>query len=138
MALSDKFRKKTEHIQSERERLAMERARSGVERLMQSEQFKLSAFSLPESQMAVNAIVESTVKSCLDPRAEFIDTLRAKGFRQAEIRATVSNLFLTYCCGNEQNIAENTSYEEKLVAVAGFVRQHQELYNTLDPANLRR
>ena len=137
MSLSDKFKKKRESVQSERERLALERAQNSTRRLLESDQFRLSALALPESQMAVDAILENAVKECLDPRAAFIDTLRAKGFRQAEIRKMVSNLYNMYKCLDDSSEAENVSYEDKLVFVADYVCAHQELYNTLDPENLR-
>lgn len=138
MSLTDKFKKKREIVQSERERLALERAQSSTRRLLESDQFRLSALALPESQMAVDAILTNVVKECLDPRAEFIDTLRAKGFRQAEIRKMVSNLYAMYKCldDTDENI-DAVNYDDKLIFVADYVRAHQELYNTLDPESLR-
>lgn len=137
MALSDKFRAKTEAVQTERERLAVERAQSSAKRLLESDQFRLSALALPESEMAVDAIIRTTVGACLDPTAAFIDTLRAKGFRPAEIRATVHNLYRQYYCLTDPSKADNMTYEEMLAPVAEYVTSHQELYNTLDPEQLR-
>lgn len=134
MALSDRFKKQTQQVTEERQRLAIERAKSSVQQVFESEQFKLSALSLPENQMAVDSIVQTTVKSILDPVAQFTDTLRAKGFRKAEIRGLVHNLFKLYNLGKE---SDDTTYEQMQEMVAYYVAEHQELYNTFDPAMLR-
>lgn len=134
MALSERFRKATQQVTAERERLAIERAKSGVEQVFQSEQFKLSALSLPENKMAVDAIVQTTVKSILNPVAQFTDTLRAKGFRKAEIHRLVHDLYVLYNLGED---SETTPYETMQDAVAYYVAEHQELYNTFDPLMLR-
>lgn len=137
MALSDKYRKKREAVASERERLAVERAQGSIKRIMQSEQFRLSALALPESQMAVDAIVTQTVKSTLDPKGAFLDTVRAKGFRPAEIRMLVRKLYTLYCIPVSAEKEDLPAYEEMLDAVALHIDAHQELYNTLDPEELR-
>lgn len=137
MSLSDKFKKRRESVQNERERLALERAQNSTKRLLESDQFRLSALALPESQMAVDAILQNAVKECLDPRAAFIDTLRAKGFRQAEIRKMVSRLYDTYRSLSDTRDLDSVPYEEKLSLVADYVYAHQEIYNTLDPEVLR-
>ena len=137
MALSNKFRARTEQVQNERERLAIERATNSAKKLFESDQFKLSALALPESDMAVDAIIKTTVNACLNPTASFIDTLRAKGFRPAEIRATVHNLYRQFYCLSDSNKADEMTYEEMLEPVALYVTEHQELYNALDPEQLR-
>ena len=55
MSLSDFYKKRSREIASERERLAIERAQSSAKRIMESDQFKLSALALPENSMAVDA-----------------------------------------------------------------------------------
>lgn len=134
MALSDKFMKKTNELHAERERLALERARSAIGKVMETDQFKLSALSLPESQMAVDAIVSNTVSTVLDPVGSMLDTLRARGFRQAEIRSLVHNLYITYNLGPN---GESALYEDMERPVAEYILSHQELYNTFDPEQLR-
>lgn len=134
MALSDHYRKKREEISAERERLAIERAKGSVARVLESEQFKLSALALPESAMAVDQIIQNTVQTVLDPIAQLTDTLRAKGFRNAEIRRLVHDLYLLYHLGPE---GENILYDDMLKPVADYVAEHQELYNTFDPEQLR-
>ena len=143
MALSDKYKKKKEAIHTERERLAVERAQSSVKRIIESEQFKLSALALPESAKAVDAIIKNTVQTVLDPIAQLVDTLRAKGFRPAEIRKLVHNFYDTYCTrligidGDSSSDKQELTYEEMLKPVADYFMEHQELYNTLDPEQLR-
>ncbi len=134
MALSDKFRKKSNELAAERERLAVERARSAVKQVMETDQFKLSALALPESQMAVDAIVTNTVSTVLDPVGSMLDTLRARGFRQAEIRSLVHNLYVMYNLGP---IGDDVLYEQMERPVAEYLLMHQELYNTFDPEQLR-
>lgn len=134
MALSDLYKKKREQISAERERLAIERAKDSVTRVMQSEQFKLSALALPDNAMAVDQIIQSTVQTILDPVAQLTDTLRAKGFRGAEIRRLVHDLYSLYHLGPE---GDNIVYENMLKPVADYVAEHQELYNTFDPEQLR-
>lgn len=134
MSLSDKYKKASEKIASERQRLAIERAKSSVQRLMETEQFKLSALALPESAMAVDAIVTHTVETTLNSTSELIDTLRAKGFRPAEIRKMVHDLYQFYNLGPD---GTGILYEDMLKPVADYMRAHQEIYNTLDPEQLR-
>lgn len=134
MALSDRFNKKAAEIAKEREKLAIERAKSSIKTIMESDQFKLSALALPESQMAVDAIVQNTVSVVLDPVGSMIDTLRAKGFRPAEIRRLVHNIHDTY---NLPPASPEPTHEEMVGPVANFLMQHQELYNTFDPELLR-
>lgn len=134
MALSDMYKKRRQQIASERERLAIERARSSVQRIMESEQWKLSALALPNADMAVDKIISESVKTVLDPVAQLTDTLRAKGFRPAEIRRLVHDLYSLYRLGPDDG---NVVYEDMLKPVADYVAEHQELYNTFDPEQLR-
>lgn len=134
MALSDKFKQRAASIAKEREKLAVERAQSSIKTFMNSDQFKLSALALPEGQMAVDAIVKNTVSVVLDPVGSMMDTLRAKGFRPAEIRKLVHNIHDTY---NLTPSTDNPTHEEMVGPVAEFLTEHQELYNTFDPEMLR-
>ena len=106
---------------------------------MESEQFRLSALALPESAMAVDALVRNTVNTVLDPVGTYIDTLRAKGFRQAEIRQITHRMYLTHCVRFGEEPDESTLLYDNMVGpVADYFTQHQELYNTLNPEDLRR
>lgn len=138
MALSDLYRKRTKEIASARERLAVERAQESARRIMESDQFKLSALALPESAMAVDAIIKTTVDAILDPVASYTDTLRAKGFRPAEIRQLTHRMYLTHCVklGETVNEAE-LLYDNMVKPVADYFQEHQELYNALNPEDLR-
>jgi hypothetical protein len=137
VSLSDKYKKKREAVATERERLAIERAQSSIKHLMESEQFKLSALSLPESSMAVDAIIQNTVKTTLNPVGQLVDILRAKGFRQAEIRKMVHRLYNTYVQPLDTPDDVVPEYEVMLNDVAIYLDAHQEIYNTLDPESLR-
>ena len=137
MALSDKYRKKREEITTEKERLAIERAKSSINRVMESEQFRLSALALPESAMAVDVIIRNTVKTALDPVGQLQDTLRAKGFRPAEILKMVHRLYDAYIRSLDGKDDTDVGYEEMLHDVAIYIDAHQEIYNTLDPESLR-
>lgn len=139
MALSDLYKKKAAEVAAERERLAVERAKTSIQQIMASDQFKLSALALPEGQMAVDAIIQNTVSTVLDPVGQMLDTLRAKGFRSAEIRKLVHQLHDMYnlepiCQPNE---SATLTYEQMVKPVAEWLATHQELYNTFDPEMLR-
>lgn len=139
MGLQDHYKRKAQAICAERERLATERAQSSVKKLMESEQFRLSALALPESAMAVDALVRNTVNTVLDPVGTYIDTLRAKGFRQAEIRQITHRMYLTHCVKFGEEPDDSTLLYDNMVGpVADYFMQHQELYNTLNPEDLRR
>lgn len=136
-AVSDYYKKKREVIQNERIRLATERAKNGIAKLLETEQFKMSVLAMGDANLAVDTVLNEAIMACLDPKAEFNDTLRSRGFRPAEIRALVSQLYILYACFNNPEKAEDCLYEEKLEFVANYVREHQELYSTFDPENLR-
>ena len=117
--------------------LKVERAQAAAQSVLQSDQFKFSALTMPDSAMAVDALVNSIAQAVVDPVGEFIDTLRSKGFRQAEIRKLVHGLYNLYCKNpSEPDMVERT-YEDMIKPVAEYVCLHQELYNTFDPESLR-
>ena len=116
--------------------LKLERAKNAAEEILNSDQFKMSAIAMPESSMAIDALVNSAVRSITDPVAEYMDTLKAKGFRIGEIRSLTHNLYRLYCNGNNENDA-NLIFENMVGPVAQYVAMHQELYNTFDPESLR-
>ena len=136
-AISDYYKKKREVIQNERIRLATERAKSGIAKLLETEQFKMSVLAMDDANLAVDTLINTAINACLDPKSEFNDTLRSRGFRPAEIRALVRDLYTLYACFNNPDKANDVLYEEKLEFVANYVREHQELYSTFDPENLR-
>ena len=136
MALSDRYKKSRDKIASEKERLAVERAKASVQKVLESDQFKLSALALPESQMQVDAIMETTVKATLDPVGQLNDTLRAKGCRNAEIRNIVHRLYNLYIAGfDDEDVVP--PYEQMEHDVAYYMDGHQEVYSTLDIEQLR-
>lgn len=135
MALSDRYKKSRDRIANERERLAVERAKASVQKVLESDQFRLSALALPESQMQVDTIMETTVKATLDPIGQLNDTLRAKGFRPAEVRSIVQRLYTAYIRKFDEN--DIPPYEVMEKEVAYYVESHQELYNSVDVEQLR-
>ena len=136
MGFMSKYREINQQIATKSEQLAIERAQSSVKKLLESDQWKLSALALPESNMAVDAIIESSIHSVLEPKAQLMDTLRAKGFRPAEIRKVVHNYYDLHCAAKYGPSSEKT-HEEMLGPVAEFFCAHQEIYNSLDPDSLR-
>lgn len=105
---------------------------------MESDQFKLSALALPENSMAVDAIIKSSVDAVLNPVADFMDTLRAKGFRPAEIRQLTHRMYLAHCVPLSREIdREELLHEDMIKPVAEYFAQHQELYNSLNTEDLR-
>ena len=87
--------------------------------------------------MAVDAIIRSTVQTTLNPTAQLQDTLRAKGFRPAEIRKMVHRLYVTYILSMNDKEDQIPDYDKMLNDVAIYIEGHQEIYNTLDPESLR-
>lgn len=139
MALRDKYKRKAQETLTSMEKLKVERARSAVSEILQSDQFKLSALALPEERMNVDAIVKTTISAVYDPEAQFIDTLKNKGYRPAEIRNQVHRLWSCYINVGANAIDDdsNVPYDKMLNEVAIWMVSHQEVYNSLDPANLR-
>lgn len=117
--------------------LKMERAQAATESLMKSDYYKLNLINAPDAQMAVDAIVRNAVESITNPVGDFLDTLRAKGFRQAEIRRLVHRLYNAYCVKLNEPEGKELLYEDMLTPVAEYFCEHQELYSSLDPDSLR-
>ena len=117
-------------------RLKLERANNAVMELINSDQYKASILASPSNAMTVNAMTYAITAAIVDPVGEFLDTLRQKGFRPAEIRKLVHRLYDMYIAGLDEN-SSNLTYEDIVEPVAFYVCEHQELYNTLDPEMLR-
>ena len=117
--------------------LKMERAQAATGLLLQTDQYKLSILNAPDASMAVDAIVKTAVESIVNPVADFLDTLRSKGFRQAEIRRLVHRLYNVHCLKLDEPEPQNLLYEDMLEPVAIHFCAHQELYSSLDPESLR-
>ena len=136
MALSERRKKVSEQLQA-LESFKIERAQQAAQNVIQSDQFKFSALAMPDASMAVDALVSTITKAVVDPVGEFIDTLRAKGFRQGEIRKLVHGLYNLYCKDPNDMSTKEQLYEDMIGPVAEYVCLHQELYNTFDPDSLR-
>ena len=117
------------------EDIRVKRAREAADALIRSESFNLSALTLPDAQFAVDSLVETAVKAVCDPVNEFLDVLRAKGFRQAEIRKIVIRIYDSFC--RPLNDSGEHIYEEMLEPVAIYMAQNQELYAKIDIDFLR-
>lgn len=134
MALSGRYRAKAQNIREEREKLAIQRSKEALEALINTEQFKFYASSFKESDGVVDKIVETTVKTTLDPVVQFTDTLISQGFKKAQIRKLTHNLYVTYISGG---VDREENYEDMVGPVANFILEHQELYNTFSPDMLQ-
>lgn len=109
------------------------RAREYVAQMAQTEQFALYA-SLPDANTCINKIIDKTIEVNLNPKSQYLDTLRAMGLRQAHIRRLTHHFYCAYC--NMTSSAEEVPYEEMLEAVSRYVYVHQELYSSINIENL--
>lgn len=127
MALGDRFHARSEEFKKAREKLAIQQSKDALSSFLQTEQFKFYAESFQNPNSVVDKIVETTVKTTLDPVVQFQDTLLAQGFKKAQIRRLVHQLYTTYLSGG---VDEEKDYDDMIRPVAEFVNLHQELYNT--------
>lgn len=136
MSLSDRRAK----VAAQREaltQLKIERAQSAAQQIIQSDQFKMSALALPEAAMCIDQLVAQVTKTITDPKADYLDTLRARGFLPADIRKLTACLYATYCSSYSTKPVGQMVYDEMVGPVAEYVLSHQELYNTFDPETIR-
>ena len=127
MALSGRYHQKSESLRKAREDLAIQKSKDALSSFLQTEQFKYYANSFENPDSVVHKIVETTVKTTLDPVVQFQDTLIAQGFKKAQIRRLVHQLYTTYISGG---VDEEKNFEDMIRPVSEFVSIHQELYNT--------
>lgn len=127
MSLSGRYHARSEEFKKAREDLAIQQSKEALSSFLQTEQFKFYANAFENPNSVVDKIVETTVKTTLDPVVQFQDTLIAQGFKKAQIRRLVHQLYTTYLSGG---VDEEKNYEEMIRPVAEFVNVHQELYNT--------
>lgn len=127
MSLSGRYHTRSESLRKAREDLAIQRSKEALSTFLQTEQFKFYAESFENPDSIVDKIVETSVKTTLDPVVQFMDTLIAQGFKKAQIRRLVHQLYTTYLSGG---VDEEKNYEDMIRPVAEFVNVHQELYNT--------
>lgn len=116
-----------------KQELQASRAKEYVQKMSQTEQFALYA-TLPDAETCINKIIDSTVQVNLNPVAQYTDTLRAMGLRQAHIRRITHHFYCAYC--NSADDAENVPYETMLEDVAHYVYMHQELYSSINVDNI--
>lgn len=136
MSLSER-RKKVEEQRAALTQLKIERAQSAAKQIIQSDQFRLSALAMPDNAMCVDQLIAQVTKTITDPKADYLDTLRARGFLPADIRKLTACLYATYCSSYSTKPASQMVYDEMVGPVAEYVMQHQELYNTFDPETIR-
>jgi hypothetical protein len=116
-----------------KQELQASRAREYVQKMAQTEQFALYA-TLPDAETCINKIIDQTIEVNLNPVAQYTDTLRAMGLRQAHIRRITHHFYCAYCNSDEN--AENVPYETMLDDVAHYVYMHQELYSSINVDNI--
>ncbi len=109
------------------------RARDYVAKMSQTEQFALYA-SLPDAETCINKIIDKTIEVNMNPVAQYTDTLRSMGLRQAHIRRITHHLYCAYC--NMSPEADSVPYEEMLNDVAAYVYMHQEVYSSINVDSL--
>lgn len=136
MLLSER-RKKVQEQREALTQLKIERAQNAAQQIIQSDQFKMSALAMPDSAMCIEQFVTQITKTVIDPKADYIDTLRARGFQPADIRKLTSDLFRTYCRAYATKPIDQIVYDEMIGPVAEYVNIHQELYNTFNVEDIR-
>lgn len=127
MALNGRYHARSEDFKKKREELAIQQSKDALSSFLQTEQFKFYASSFQNPEGVVDKIVETTVKTTLDPVVQFQDTLIAQGFKKAQLRRLVHQLYTTYI---SNGVDQEKNYDEMIRPVAEFVNLHQELYNT--------
>jgi hypothetical protein len=125
----DRIYQRNAEINRKRQEFAKERAMARVNKIVESDQFKFYT-QMPEASSVIDKIVSDTVDASINPVSELVDTLRAKGFKQAQIRKLVHNLYDLYI---KKGDGESPDYDLMLEPVAQYVAMHQELYNTFTP-----
>lgn len=133
MSISKYYKQSSKEFRQRREELATARAKELVKEVVNSPQMQTYLNMIDSSNTAIDAIVKTTVESTIDPVNTYLDTLRAQGFMNAQIRKLTSNLYRTYI---DPNGSEDLQYEDELPRVAEFVADHQELYNTFSTTTL--
>lgn len=134
--MSDRLNKLYQTVDSnikKKQEMQASRAREYVQKMAQTEQFALYA-ALPDAETCINRIIDKTVEVNLNPQAQYLDTLRAMGLRQAHIRRITHHFYCAYCDMTPD--AETKSYEEMLDKVSKYVYAHQELYSSINLENL--
>lgn len=120
------------------QKLKMDAANNAIHEYMKTEQFQLAVAELPNNNMAMEGLVTAVVQAVTNPVTDFLDVLRAKGFRQGEIRNLTHRIYMTYCVPLGQQVDENSIiYEDILPAVAEYCIAHQEVFASIEPKNLR-
>lgn len=73
-----------------------------------------------------NKVANEIVSVVTDPKLEFIDTCKSRGFTESRIRKTVELLVSTFCIEHEGD-----TYEDKLEAAALFMADNPGMYDTV-------
>ena len=64
----------------------LERAKSTVNSILNSESFINSVLTAPEAKMDIDYIMNEAIREVTNPVADFIDVLTSRGLHEAEIR----------------------------------------------------
>lgn len=125
----------------EYEELKIKRASKTITQIMNTDQFKMSVLATPDAKIAVNALLEDTVRQVVSSTSDYEDTLRARGFKPAEIHYITRILYETYFGKINSNgsveVDDSIPYERMLQQVADYAYQHQEVYTSLVPEEWR-
>lgn len=136
MKLSERRQKAKEEHQKLTE-VKVAHAKKVAMDLINSDQYAISALSLPDAQLAITDIVTETIRAINSPINDFLDVLRAKGFRQAEIRRIVHKCYDLYCNPINSDSGRQALYDDMLPEVAAYFLAHQEAYTSLSTDELR-
>lgn len=130
MALAD-LRQRQQAVQKEQARIQEERARRKAADILQSPMGKLSTL-LISNNISVDELVQSVVSDINNPVSQMVDTFKARGWRQATIRAIVHRVYDLYCKPLDAGDHPELTYDEMLEPVAIYLQSHTELYQTLE------
>lgn len=129
------YKKKIPDIRNRLVELKTQRAAHAIEQLKNSEQYRIAVAMAGGGAEAERMICNAAAVAVADPSSDFLDVLRARGYRKAEIRKQVHILFSKLIDVKQER--EDITYEEMLSEVAEYVAVHQEVYADLSPEKLR-
>lgn len=118
----------------------LERAKSTVNSILNSESFINSVLTAPEAKMDIDYIMNEAIREVTNPVADFIDVLTSRGLHEAEIRKIVYKVYdftegKVDSSGHTIN-RDDITYEEQLEIVASYAYVNQGIYDIINGLNL--
>ena len=138
--IADLMKKREENkrrIAEEKEKRCREQALAAAEQVVNSDSFRLTVLnhmsptateeeSKQQLQELATQVAKQTVAAALDLVGEFKDTCRSKGMKESNIRTAVEEV-----CSVFRLVEEGATYDDKLQAVAAYMKKHEDLYDEL-------